>query len=79
MIQTFYFKITSEGNKRTAEQSCDQTLTKMNKALALNCNAKFNDVDGAIAKDWKGGKPVRVVRSSKLAKHSKYAPKQGNR
>ena len=28
------------GNKRTAEQSCDQTLTKTNLALAVNCAAK---------------------------------------
>lgn len=51
----------------------------MNKALALNCNAPLNDKDGATAKNWKGGIPVRVVRSSKLAKVSKYAPKEGNR
>lgn len=67
------------GNKRCSEQSCDQTLTRMNKALALNCNAKLNIKDGAEAKDWKGGKPVRVVRNFKLGKHSKYAPKDGNR
>ncbi|XP_015183118.1 PREDICTED: E3 ubiquitin-protein ligase UHRF1-like isoform X2 [Polistes dominula] len=67
------------GNKRTAEQSCDQTLTRMNKALALNCNAKLDPVNGATAEDWKGGIPVRVVRNFKLAKHSKYAPKEGNR
>ncbi|XP_046411675.1 E3 ubiquitin-protein ligase UHRF1-like [Neodiprion virginianus] len=67
------------GNKRTAEQSCDQTLTRMNKALALNCNAKLNNIDGAEAKDWRGGIPVRVVRNYKLAKHSKYAPVDGNR
>ena len=28
------------GNKRTAEQSCDQVLTKTNLALAVNCAAK---------------------------------------
>ncbi|TRZ03334.1 hypothetical protein DNTS_027491 [Danionella cerebrum] len=67
------------GNKRTAEQSCDQKLTNMNRALALNCNAKVNDKDGAEAKDWKAGKPVRVVRSSKGRKHSKYCPEDGNR
>ncbi|CAG0895764.1 unnamed protein product [Darwinula stevensoni] len=66
------------GNKRTAEQSCDQTLTRMNKAIALNCNAKL-DLNGAVAKDWQGGKPIRVVRSAKGAKHSEYAPKEGNR
>lgn len=67
------------GNKRCAEQSCDQTLTRMNKALAMNCNAPFNNKEGATADDWKGGKPVRVVRNYKLSKHSKYAPKDGNR
>ncbi|XP_017888057.1 E3 ubiquitin-protein ligase UHRF1-like [Ceratina calcarata] len=65
------------GNKRTAEQSCDQTLTRMNRALALNCNAELNE-EGAIAKDWRKGIPVRVVRNYKL-KDSIYAPKKGNR
>ncbi|CAL1538353.1 unnamed protein product [Lymnaea stagnalis] len=67
------------GNKRTAEQSCDQTLTRMNKALAKNCNAPIDNKKGAEAKDWKGGKPVRVVRNCKGRKHSKYAPEEGNR
>jgi len=66
------------GNKRTADQSCDQTLTRLNKALALNCNAPLS-TKGAEATDWKGGKPVRVVRSCKLRKHSQYAPEVGNR
>jgi E3 ubiquitin-protein ligase UHRF1 len=51
----------------------------MNKALARNCDAKLNAEIGATAKDWKEGIPVRVVRSSKLKKHSKYAPEEGNR
>lgn len=67
------------GNKRTAEQSCDQKLTNMNRALALNCNAAVNEKNGAEAKDWKAGKPVRVVRSSKGRKHSKFSPEDGNR
>uniref|UniRef100_A0A8C5LWM4 E3 ubiquitin-protein ligase UHRF n=1 Tax=Leptobrachium leishanense TaxID=445787 RepID=A0A8C5LWM4_9ANUR len=67
------------GNKRTAEQSCDQKLTNMNRALALNCSAPINDKNGAVAKDWKAGKPVRVVRNAKGRKHSKYAPEDGNR
>uniref|UniRef100_A0A8C1F9R9 E3 ubiquitin-protein ligase UHRF n=1 Tax=Cyprinus carpio carpio TaxID=630221 RepID=A0A8C1F9R9_CYPCA len=67
------------GNKRTAEQSCDQKLTNMNRALALNCNAAVNEKEGAEAKDWKAGKPVRVVRSSKGRKHSKFCPEDGNR
>lgn len=49
------------------------------RALASNCNAKFDNKNGAEAKDWKGGKPVRVVRSYKLAKHSKFAPEDGYR
>ncbi len=54
------------GNKRTAKQSLDQTLDRYNAALARNCNTK----------DWKKGKPVRVIRSSKLVKtsHGDYAP-----
>ncbi|KAK3723807.1 hypothetical protein QZH41_019484, partial [Actinostola sp. cb2023] len=68
------------GNKRTAEQSCDQQLTKMNRALARNCAAPLDDKHGGEAQDWKEGKPVRVVRSYKMAKHhSKYAPEEGNR
>lgn len=51
----------------------------MNKALAVNCNAKLNSKEGATAQDWRGGIPVRVVRNFKLAKHSKYAPEEGNR
>nr|XP_015840552.1 PREDICTED: E3 ubiquitin-protein ligase UHRF1 isoform X2 [Tribolium castaneum] len=67
------------GNKRVSGQSCDQKLTRMNKALALNCNVKFNDKTGGEATDWREGKPVRVVRNYKLGKHSKYAPVDGNR
>ncbi|KFW12472.1 E3 ubiquitin-protein ligase UHRF1, partial [Eurypyga helias] len=67
------------GNKRTAEQSCDQKLTNMNRALALNCSAPIDDKNGAEAKDWRAGKPVRVVRNVKGGKHSKYAPVEGNR
>lgn len=73
---TFYI---NTGNKRTAGQSSDQTLTRMNKALAINCNAKLNAKDGATAEDWRGGIPVRVVRNFKLGKYSKYAPQEGNR
>lgn len=49
------------------------------RALALNCSAPINDKDGAEAKDWRAGKPVRVVRNVKGGKHSKYAPREGNR
>ncbi|XP_026824930.1 E3 ubiquitin-protein ligase UHRF1 isoform X2 [Ooceraea biroi] len=67
------------GNRRVAKQSSDQMLTRMNKALARNCNAKLNAETGAIATHWKEGIPVRVVRNSKLKKYSKYAPQEGNR
>nr|CAH7757329.1 unnamed protein product [Callosobruchus chinensis] len=66
------------GNKRSNDQSSDQELTRTNKALALNCNVPLNK-EGAEAKDWKKGKPVRVLRNWKLQKHSKYAPKEGIR
>lgn len=49
------------------------------RALAKNCYAEFNNKTGAESKDWKKGKPVRVVRNFKGAVHSKYAPKDGNR
>ncbi|KAG8253591.1 ubiquitin-like with PHD and RING finger domains 2 [Homalodisca vitripennis] len=66
------------GNKRTNAQGFDQKLSRLNKAIALNCNVPLNQ-KGAEAKDWRGGKPVRVIRNYKLAKHSKYAPPEGNR
>ena len=34
------------GNKRTAEQSSDQELTKVNAAIAKNCYAKFDNKNG---------------------------------
>lgn len=48
------------------------------RALALNCNSPLNK-DGATAKNWKEGKPVRVIRNYKGRKHSEYAPEEGNR
>uniref|UniRef100_A0A8C6P5B3 E3 ubiquitin-protein ligase UHRF n=1 Tax=Nothobranchius furzeri TaxID=105023 RepID=A0A8C6P5B3_NOTFU len=67
------------GNKRIGEHCFDQTLTHMNRALALNCDAPLNDKDGAESRNWRAGKPVRVVRSSKGRRISKYAPEEGNR
>lgn len=32
------------------------------RALAMNCNADVNETVGAEAKDWRKGKPVRVLR-----------------
>lgn len=78
-MRMLHVYIMNIGNKRTAGQSSDQTLTRMNKALAINCNAKLNAGVGAEAANWKGGIPVRVVRNFKLAKYSKYAPQEGNR
>ena len=67
------------GNKRTAQQSFDQTLTKSNAAIAVSCNAEFNDEKGNESTDWQNGKPIRVCRSFKFKKHSKYAPDEGVR
>jgi hypothetical protein len=50
------------GNKRTAtKQSCDQKLTNMNRALAKNCDCPIDDKRGGVAKNWRKGKPIRVV------------------
>ncbi|XP_026756776.2 E3 ubiquitin-protein ligase UHRF1-like [Galleria mellonella] len=69
------------GNKRTAEQSSDQTLTRENKALARNCAVnQINEKGGDAGENWRMGKPVRVIRSYKMLKHfPKYAPKEGIR
>ncbi|CAH1759505.1 12583_t:CDS:2 [Entrophospora sp. SA101] len=68
------------GNKRTAEQSSDQELTKQNEALALTCDAPINKNEGAEAKDWTKSKPIRVCRTDKLKKHNpQYAPDEGVR
>ena len=40
------------GNKRLNVQSYDQVLTKMNRALALNCKAEIDMKNGAEASDW---------------------------
>ena len=48
------------------------------RALAKNCDASISE-KGAQAKDWRNGKPVRVVRNCKERKISKYAPEEGNR
>ncbi|KAI0244297.1 ubiquitin-like with PHD and RING finger domains 2, partial [Massospora cicadina] len=55
------------------EQSMDQELTRSNLALALTMNQPINK-NGAVAEDWKKSSPVRVVRSYKLAKESKFLP-----
>jgi hypothetical protein len=55
------------------------SVMNLSRALAKNCNAPVDAKKGGEAKDWKGGKPVRVVRSCKGRKHSEYAPEEGNR
>ena len=56
-----------------------QLLPLCYRALAKTCNAPLDAKNGATAKDWRAGKPVRVVRNCKLSKHSEYAPEEGNR
>lgn len=36
------------------------------RALAKNCNSSIDDKDGAEAKDWRKGKPVRVVSDAHI-------------
>ena len=37
------------------------SISCTHRALAINCHSPFNDKEGAESKDWKKGKPVRVV------------------
>lgn len=67
------------GNKRTAEQSFNQILDKTNLALAFSCDCKVDKEKGGEARNWRKGKPIRVVRSEKLKKHSSFAPDEGCR
>ncbi|KAF2349052.1 SRA-YDG [Trinorchestia longiramus] len=67
------------GNRRTAPQSSHQTLTKTNRALALNCNCKLTEEGGDAGEGWRGGRPIRVLRSYKGRRHSHYAPQEGIR
>ncbi|CAG8748094.1 14873_t:CDS:1, partial [Funneliformis mosseae] len=68
------------GNKRIAAQTFDQILNKNNEALARTCDTTIDNINGGIAKNWKKSLPVRVCRSSKLAKHNpKFAPEEGIR
>ncbi|KAL0607294.1 E3 ubiquitin-protein ligase UHRF2 [Plecturocebus cupreus] len=55
------------------------TCLGLPKALALNCDAPLDDKIGAESRNWRAGKPVRVIRSFKGRKISKYAPEEGNR
>ncbi|KAG2220699.1 hypothetical protein INT45_012563 [Circinella minor] len=67
-------------NKRVGGHATDQELTRFNLALAKTCAVKVNDKKGAEAMDWKKSRPIRVCRTSALAKHHpQYAPKEGVR
>ncbi len=44
-----------------------------NCTVAEYCDAEVDKSGGNAWDDWKGGKPVRAVRSSKAGKHSQYA------
>ncbi|KAG5851443.1 hypothetical protein ANANG_G00093480 [Anguilla anguilla] len=59
------------GNKRTAEQSCDQKLTNMNRALALNCSGIYRCVR-------RTGPSVRVeLEGRECLSVAKYWPEKG--
>eukprot|EP01105_Mastigella_eilhardi_P027615 TRINITY_DN8613_c0_g1_i1.p1 TRINITY_DN8613_c0_g1~~TRINITY_DN8613_c0_g1_i1.p1 ORF type:complete len:758 (-),score=221.56 TRINITY_DN8613_c0_g1_i1:23-2296(-) len=77
------------GNRRNAPQTFDQVLTKGNLAISKccvahkncpNCKARAKACE-ACRNRWREAKPIRVVRSYKLAKtdHNKFAPKKGYR
>lgn len=72
------------GNKRTGDPSEDQKFERQNLALAMCIEGnwstkKLPPAGGLEAKNWKNGKPVRVSRGAKFAKHSDYAPVEGYR
>merc|ERR1719431_5218 len=64
------------GNKRTAEQSFDQELTKSNGALAVCCDCKFDDKNGGGAKHSKYA-PEVGNRYDGIYKVVKYWPEKG--
>ncbi|KAI9012629.1 PUA-like domain-containing protein [Phycomyces nitens] len=69
-----------EGNKRLGDHCGDQELTRFNLALAKTCAAKIDSTVGAEAEDWTKSRPIRVCRTSNLAKHNpEYAPESGVR
>lgn len=79
------------GNKRSAEQSSDQTLTRENLAIARNCvgkkpsctDCKYDQICAACSARWREGKPIRVLRKGGKGKggkiHSEFAPPEGVR
>ncbi|KAI8095532.1 PUA-like domain-containing protein [Thamnidium elegans] len=64
----------------SARMTEDQTLTKMNKALAITCYAPFNPEIGSKSLQWRKSRPIRVCRAAKrLDSHPEFAPLQGIR
>ena len=51
----------------------------LGRALALNCAMKLNPEGADAGDDWRKGRAIRVLRSYKGKKHSKYAPEEGVR
>jgi hypothetical protein len=57
-----------------------QILGLHNKALAITCNALFNEEFGATAQNWRKSRPIRVCRTYRRYKtHPQFAPKEGIR
>lgn len=70
----------SRGRRSVKRMTHDQVLTNHNKALAITCNAPFNEERGATALNWRKSRPIRVCRSSLRAEtHPEYAPEEGVR
>jgi E3 ubiquitin-protein ligase UHRF1 len=56
-----------------------QKFGKTNLTLARSCNTQLDMENGAEAENWRPGKRIRVLRSWKLKKHSRFAPNEGYR
>lgn len=70
----------ARSNASVSRMKEDQTLTKVNKALAITCYAPLNPEVGGKSLQWRKGRPIRVCRSSKrLDTHPEFAPLQGIR
>ena len=39
----------------------------------------MDEKNGGEARDWRKSRPIRVIRTEKGAKHSRYAPEEGIR
>ena len=60
------FVYTGSGGCMEDKTMSDQPVSELRmnmrcRSLALNCDAPVDDRHGATSKDWKKGKPVRVV------------------